>query len=367
MNSGDDRTPPHSPSHTPSPPHSPSTTTISSSTKRCRVDDDDDDEEEEDRRIPHAHQRLSSLVSYRPYINKEEERRQHDHVTSSTSTTDIPVSKQETYRDRSPLRESSSRNERLKPRLSDRYDSPVKSRSSPERRSSEHRSSERTERSEHRNEHPGLTSPPNVTVLQPSVAHPMFSYLYHNNSYHGATPTVPFPINPLMFPHHQPPSLPTLPFAFPTSSHQQQQAAVAALTAAAAVSSESSPSVQNLAAHGMLLNGLWPHAYSHPASSHHLESLYAQRSSAQRFTPYSLPVTKTTMVTTATPTMSSGDGPASPDGSQQSRSPTHSSPSPKQSDRKPSNSELRSIEKMVNGLEQRQEQIATDSLSKLEK
>ena len=410
--------------------HSPTTTTTSNTKRQHHGDDDlrSRDTSPPPRWTSPAHQRVatSSLVSYRPYINKEEDEelaarrregaidrlrhdlRQEQMVSSSTSDRRMNGDR---HRRMSPAPHHDNHDSRNHHRSGESGDSTTSHRDRSPLRSPLR--SPTTSRAEHILG-PHATSPPNVTVLQPSVTHPMFSYLYPNGAaYPGATPAVPFPLNPLMFnnsfSHHHtsggpPPA--SLPFGFPSS---------AAAAAAVAEMSSGAPTVGNLT-HSMLLNGqlqamaasqhLWSHAYPPGASGaaglHHTggassqstaspsaldpnnpHALYAQRAAAlsaaaaagHRYSPYALPTTKTTMVTTDTPAMSidSHDHLASPGGSGRSNSgsphsPVRSggSPHPTTHTAKPT-SELKNIERMVNGLEKQQEQIVTDSLAKLEK
>ena len=257
------------------------------------------------------------------------------------------------------------------------------------------------------------TTPPNVTVIQPSVNHPMFSYLYHPASmYSSGNPhSLPLSMGHMLFnsgvnPHG------SLPFAVPSSlaaelGHLQGSAAIAA-QAAAGLHPMLNGQLQALAGHHQ---ALWAAAQNYPGASHgafshsspegspsagssaghlpgghHIGPLFAPRAT-HRYSPYSLPLTKTTMATTSTPLVATGGGSSpvtsqsensmtSPDHRSRVQSPTHSPSrgSPVSSHQSATatttgqaTSELKNIERMVNGLERQQEQLAVDSISKLEK
>ena len=225
-------------------------------------------------------------------------------------------------------------------------------------------------------------SPPNVTVLHPTVTHPMFPYMYP-----GAGAMFPGGVPPHL--PHMPPQMPPHPsFMQPgdqpgsgaphpmllgshlaLSSHWQA-AAVAALSRSAA------------AADALHLPGSGHYGMPHSRSE-------ALERASQRFSPYALPLTRTTMVTTGSPVTSTGHThPHSPPSSSPSSphslpSPTarrhHSTDSPPAGDARHSQdsprhhvtssgtapSDLKNIERMVSGLVKQQERIATNSLTRL--
>ena len=261
--------------------------------------------------------------------------------------------------------------------------------------------------------HKEPSTPPNVTVIQPSVNHPMFSYLYHPASmYSGATPhSLPLGMGHMLFnsgvsPHG------SLPFAVPSTlaaelGHLQGSAAIAA-QAAAGLHPMLNGQLQALAGHHQALWAAaqnYPGAGAHSAFSHsspegspsagssagghlpgsHLGPLFAPRAT-HRYSPYSLPLTKTTMATTSTPLVATGgSSPVTSQSPNSMTSPGHrsrvqspSSHSPSKGSpttthqsttatRGQSTNELKNIERMVNGLERQQEQLAVDCISKLEK
>ncbi|ESO95447.1 hypothetical protein LOTGIDRAFT_160597, partial [Lottia gigantea] len=213
------------------------------------------------------------------------------------------------------------------------------------------------------------TSPPNVTVMQPSVSHPMFPYLCAGSVFPNSSGGLPFPLNSALlnsssYPHGHltvpllpgsPPELPHLP---PTHLH----------------SSNSGPM---LGSHSLLSNShLMNQSYqgltsqlsmSHITSSHPLGPMFSPRS-APRFSPYTVPLTKTTMVTNSSPVSIPGGhyglgesprgGPllSSPVSSTHIPSSPRKSPLPahQQSPSTPNHgTDIRSIERMLNGLDRK--------------
>lgn len=281
--------------------------------------------------------------------------------------------------------------------------SPVSPRSRPRSRSPiVSRSSSPTVRKEE-DERVHKSSPPNVTVIQPSVNHPMFSYLYHHGAMYPGATNLPLHMSHMLFSGLANHGAAGLPLHFPSSMSE--------------LSSLHNAASQHGLSQNMLLNGqlalgaghpMWSQSYaaafasqsaghqdslSHSLShSSQLGSLFGHRPSAagHRFTPYTLPVTKTTMVTSTplastglhSPHTSEGRGP-SPTVSSRSvhPHPHHGSPSPTRGSPQPAHthshsssgaptqnsvtSELKNIERMVNGLERQQEQLAAESLSKM--
>ncbi|GAB1604546.1 T-box transcription factor TBX2-like isoform X1 [Argonauta hians] len=242
-------------------------------------------------------------------------------------------------------------------------------------------------------------SPPNVTVIQPSVSHPMFSYLYPPTgvypTHSGALPYVGHMLfNSNNSFHHS-----SLPMQFMSSSSPGD------LSHLSSTHAHHASSNIMLNAH-MPLHGtpLLPHTYSltssltgggipsglSPLAGPHLGSLLSSRTN-HRFSPYSVPLTKTTMVTNTSPlaaselhsvsrldsdsssitpvcTAPSASGlPSPPRGSPsslRSRSPTQIPTSSSSSSSSSSavagpatnqGSELRNIERMLNGLDKKPE------------
>ena len=132
---------------------------------------------------------------------------------------------------------------------------------------------------------------------------------------------------------------------------------------------------------------MWPQGYfGHPAamasssaghlpSTSHMGPLFAPRAT-HRYSPYQLPITKTTMVTTSAPLPATGltspisdlrTASPSPVKSHPPTSPVRASPTPSSASQPTANgtSELKNIERMVNGLERQQEQLAAESLAKM--
>eukprot|EP00106_Octopus_bimaculoides_P017320 XP_014784762.1 PREDICTED: T-box transcription factor TBX2b-like [Octopus bimaculoides] len=247
-------------------------------------------------------------------------------------------------------------------------------------------------------------SPPNVTVIQPSVSHPMFSYLYPPTgvypTHSGALPYVGHMLfNSNNSFHHS-----SLPMQFMSSSSPGD------LSHLSSTHAHHASSNIMLNAH-MPLHGtpLLPHTYSltsslagggipsglSPLTGPHLGSLLSSRAN-HRFSPYSVPLTKTTMVTNTSPlaaselhsgsrldgdnssitpvcTVSSATGLSSPSrgspSSLRSRSPTQiptssSSSSSVVGPTTNQGSELRNIERMLNGLDKKPEVGRNDANDK---
>ena len=235
---------------------------------------------------------------------------------------------------------------------------------------------------------------PNVTVIQPSVNHPMLSYLYQTGLYSAPHP-MSFPVSPMMF---------------------NSGAAMAAAAAAAAAHGSGLPGIpflpsslpgSDVSSHfppgaaaclagrsGMMLNNplamaaghsLWQQTYAaalcghgsaqfDPSSSSTIPSafgpLFAPRSlhSAHRFAPYAFPYHKSSPSSTS-PLAAHGlrspivdlSRPVSPDSRYNMPSPAHSSPGSVSSRGSGApRSELKNIERMVSGLERRHERLVSD-------
>ena len=234
------------------------------------------------------------------------------------------------------------------------------------------------------------TSPPNVTVIQPSVNHPMFSYLYHSGLYSGNN-SLPLPMGHMLFGAGMGGSSGLgLPFPSPTSLAELGHLSPSIAAAAAGIPGMTPSMMLNSQLALAASHGLWQQSYfqqhgAHPpsgpgegatsaplpaASSHGLMNGRA----SHRYSPYPLPLTKTTMSSSTAPLPASRL--TSPHSVERlaTSSPRHhsrdsspnSSPPPRGG---PSNSaatnELKNIERMVNGLERQQERLAAESMAKL--
>ena len=143
-------------------------------------------------------------------------------------------------------------------------------------------------------------SPPNVTVIHPSASHPMFSYFCPPGGLcPSSTASLPFPINPSIFSH------------IPSSLLQGSSPDMSHLAAPHLHGPGVGPGGALLGAQGLFSNShLLPQSYpsmshslgmpvsslSHLHGSHQMNFLFASRS-GQRYNPYSLPITKTTAAT----------------------------------------------------------------------
>ena len=227
------------------------------------------------------------------------------------------------------------------------------------------------------------TSPTPVTVVQPTVTHPMWPYLYHSGLHPGS---LPFSVGQMLLggshPAHNLPYLSANSLQPGNSDH---------------TSSSSAGSAFGLPTLGHLALAGHPILYQHyaaalsqaaeSASSSHLSSLLAASRNPHRFNPYTLPFTKTTMSTTSSPlsvTPGSGGGVSGVTStltdlthtplSEHHHKATTAAASPHRTDEgevrarggaPPIPSELKSIERMVSGLEKQQEKLATETLTKL--
>ncbi|CAH1800468.1 unnamed protein product [Owenia fusiformis] len=227
------------------------------------------------------------------------------------------------------------------------------------------------------------TSPPNVTVIQPSLNHPMFSYLYQNGLY-GASPSLPFHMGHMMLGQNALAGMPqtSLPLPFlPHPGADMGHLATVSHSSGNSIHPNFLLSSQMAALHPLLhQNYSLPHSLENVSAAHmhngHMSQLLASRNSANRFNPYGLPHTKTTMVTTSTPLAASGNNgrivhggasrrlSASSPGSPNSLHSLHSPPvatnpnspsriSPNLPPTHSTASQLRHIELMVNGLDRR--------------
>ncbi|XP_041378334.1 optomotor-blind protein-like [Gigantopelta aegis] len=204
-------------------------------------------------------------------------------------------------------------------------------------------------------------SPPNVTVIHPSASHPMFSYFCPPGGLcPPSTASLPFPINPSIF-SHIPSSL--LPGSSPNMSHLASPHLHHGPGSAALLGAQglfpNLPQSYSSMNHSL---GMPVSSLSHLHGSHQVNFLFASRS-GQRYSPYSLPVTKTTAATPnntlAGMHLGLNDGNRSltstmHGGSSSSSTPPHHRKSPLFGVTSASgnpNNELKSMERMLNGLD----------------
>lgn len=204
------------------------------------------------------------------------------------------------------------------------------------------------------------TSPPNVTVVQPSVTHPMFPYFYPHG--YPSTTSSLTPYHMLL--NQGSSSLAAHGLYLPTTHGDLNHLSPThGLSAFGQLSMPGHPLYPNL-------SPTFSSSASNSLSGSHLGTLFASRSN-NRFSPYSFPMTKTTMATSTSPLTSSGfnlgpRSPTSPTGTHsslgslsrsspvRSRSPIHTTQSSNP------NSELKSIERMLSGLDRKRE-VGPDS------
>ena len=194
------------------------------------------------------------------------------------------------------------------------------------------------------------SSPPNVTVVQPSAPHSMFPFLY---PYVSSASGLPYPMGHLFsgsssLPH----GFPFLPSAPHTDlSHLQQQSAAHVMSSLSQFPVPGHPLLQS--PYSSLAPQMNSDSAISPQSSPSMGPMFHSRSSP-RFTPYSIPLSKTT-----SPVTSSSIGSNEPISPVRSgitrpspirpRSPIMSIPHPSRH-LKPTN-EIKSIERLLNGLE----------------
>lgn len=197
------------------------------------------------------------------------------------------------------------------------------------------------------------TSPPNVTVVQPSVTHPMFPYFY---------------------PHGYPCTTSSLPYHVLLNQGSSSLAAHGLYLPSSHGDLNHLSPTHGLSAFGQLPmpgHPLYPNlspTFTSSSSSSHLGPLFASRSN-NRFSPYSFPMTKTTMATSTSPLSSSGfnigsRSPTTPSTALSSLNLSRPSPvrsiSPVTSAPTNPSSELKSIERMLSGLDRKRE-VGPDS------
>ncbi|XP_061162216.1 T-box transcription factor TBX2-B-like [Saccostrea echinata] len=215
------------------------------------------------------------------------------------------------------------------------------------------------------------TKPPNVTVVQPSATHAMFPFMYPSNGLFSSPSSMPFPLghmfgsapfsSQLPFFSSPQPDINSLPPTHPLSlslsslsPHNQTLLQPAYSTGNSSFTGSSSFSP--------------PHA-----QGSHIGPMFTSRTSP-RFTPYSLPSTKTTMSSSNSPVSTAGLGlGCAPDlisprthgyghHSPQNRSPV-SLNIPSSFDSQSRNSELQSMERMLTGLD-RNKMMASSHIEK---
>ena len=206
------------------------------------------------------------------------------------------------------------------------------------------------------------TSPPNVTVVQPSVTHPMFPYFYHHG-YPNSSSSLPYH----MLLNQGSSSLAAHGLTYLPTTHGELNhlSPTHGLSAFGQLHMPGHPLYPNLSP---TFSNNTTQSLSQMSGSH-LGPLFASRSS-NRFSPYSFPITKTTMATSTSSMTSSvfnvePRSPTSPTPSSASLSSLNRSPPRSRSPiHVPStanpNSELKSIERMLNGLERKRE-VGPDS------
>ncbi|XP_064652151.1 T-box transcription factor TBX2-like isoform X2 [Lineus longissimus] len=247
---------------------------------------------------------------------------------------------------------------------------------SPRSERSDNRSPRRTPPSleaSHKEKEP--TSPPNVTVLHPSASHPMLSYLYQSGAYANGLHGLPNFPHPALYGSGSSSLNPFLAASGVTSdlvSHLPPISAAAHMAGFSVPNMVLNSQLAHLAGHP-LLHQNFPFTTTSSDSSYmnsHIGPLFSRHS--HRFSPYSLPLTKTTMVTTSAPLPSTGTSSTSSvnglRGDRLSPSPLNRQRvSPSATSLPTSNtvpSELENIERMVDGLERKHDHHGSEAFTK---
>lgn len=202
------------------------------------------------------------------------------------------------------------------------------------------------------------TKPPNVTVVQPSATHAMFPFMYPSNGLFSAPSSMPFPLGHMFG---------NSPFSSQLSFFSSPQTDMNSLPTTHPLSlslSSLSPHNQTLLqptySTGSSFTGSSSFSPPHAQGSQ-IGPMFTSRTSP-RFTPYSLPTTKTTLSSSNSPVTSANIGlGCAPDlisprthgydhNSSQNRSPV-SLNIPSTFNTQNRNNELQSMERMLTGLD----------------
>lgn len=142
--------------------------------------------------------------------------------------------------------------------------------------------------------------PPNVTVVQPSATHAMFPFMYPSNGLFSSSSTLPFPLGHMLFNSGSSAFSSQLPFLSQGHSDMNTLPPTHPLSL--------SLSNQSLLQPAFSTSGSSNYAGSPTSPSHpsHLGPMFSSRPSP-RYTPYSLPSTKTTMATSTSPVSATGN------------------------------------------------------------
>lgn len=201
------------------------------------------------------------------------------------------------------------------------------------------------------------TKPPNVTVVQPSATHAMFPFMYPSNGLFSSPSSMPFPLGHMFG---------SSPFSTQLPFFSTGQSDISSLPPAHPLSlslSSLSPHNQTLLqpAYSTGSSFTGSSSFSPPhAQGTQIGPMFTSRTSP-RFTPYSLPSTKTTMSSSNSPNTSGLGLGCTPDlisprthgyghHSPQNRSPV-SLNVPSSFDTQSRSSELQSMERMLTGLD----------------
>ncbi|XP_063448820.1 T-box transcription factor TBX3-like isoform X1 [Mytilus trossulus] len=203
----------------------------------------------------------------------------------------------------------------------------------------------------------GPVKAPNVTVVQPSATHAMFPFMYPSNGLFSSPSSFPFPLGHMLFNSGNSAFSSQLPFFSQGHSDMNNLPPTHPLSLSLSNQSLLQPA---------FTSGSSPYSPTSPQNQpSHLGPMFSSRSSP-RYTPYSLPSTKTTMVTSTSPVSATGNPMCGASDSSPSISPRmngisrHSPnsrsplslniPSPYDSINNRANNDIRSMERMLYGI-----------------
>lgn len=146
----------------------------------------------------------------------------------------------------------------------------------------------------------GPIKAPNVTVVQPSATHAMFPFMYPSNGLFSSSSSFPFPLGHMLFNSGNSAFSSQLPFFSQGHSDMNNLPPTHPLSLSLSNQSLLQPAFST---------GSSPYSGSPTSPQNqpsHLGPMFSSRSSP-RYTPYSLPSTKTTMVTSTSPVSATGN------------------------------------------------------------
>lgn len=143
--------------------------------------------------------------------------------------------------------------------------------------------------------------PPNVTVVQPSATHAMFPFMYPSNGLFSSSSSLPFPLGHMLFNSGNSAFSSQLPFL--SQGHNDMNSLPPSHPLSLSLSNQSllQPAFSTSGSSNYVGSPTSP-----PNQPSHLGPMFSSRPSP-RYTPYSLPSTKTTMATSTSPVSATGN------------------------------------------------------------